>query len=150
MSEQVVTEAIPEARRPRSLMQQLFPSVVSGIIVGLIGAAVLGIIVQLATQGNNWDATVAAIYTGWVIFFMVGIGAFNDVVKWGFARREPTSAEEQELAGKDQGLWRYFRWTTDHKVVGNQYLFTTLLLFFTGSMGAFMIRLEQSRPGAIF
>ncbi len=55
-----------------------------------------------------------------------------------------------ELAGKGQGLWRYFRWTTDHKVVGMQYLFTVLIMFFLGSMGAFMIRLEQSRPGAIF
>jgi cytochrome c oxidase subunit 1 len=72
------------------------------------------------------------------------------VVKWGFGSREPTHAEEQELAGKGKGLWRYFQWTTDHKVVGNQYLFTTLLLFFVGSLGAFMIRLEQSRPGAIF
>ncbi len=151
MSEQVVMvhPTPPEARR-RSLMQQLFPSVVSGIIFGAIGAAVLGIIVQLATQGNNWDGTVAAIYTGWAFFFMVGIGAFNDVVKWGFGRREPTFAEEQDLAGKGKGLWRYFQWTTDHKVVGNQYLFTTLLLFFVGSMGAFMIWLEQSRPGAIF
>ena len=150
MSEQVVTETTPEARRPRSLVQQLFPSVVSGIVVGVIGAAVLGIIVNAATQGMNQDATIAAIYTGWVLFFMVGIGAFNDVVKWGFARREPTHAEEQELAGKGQGLWRYFRWTTDHKVVGMQYLFTTITLFFVGSLGAFMIRLEQSRPGAIF
>src|SRR2546429_547007 len=31
-----------------------------------------------------------------------------------------------------------------------QYLATVFVLFFLGSMGAFMIRLEQSRPGAIF
>src|SRR5260370_17515452 len=31
-----------------------------------------------------------------------------------------------------------------------QYLATVLVLVFVGSMGAFMIRLEQSRPGAIF
>src|SRR5947209_12137786 len=149
MSEQVVTETTPEARRP-SLRQQLFPSVVSGIVVGVIGAAVFGIIVNAATKGSNQDATVVAIYIGWVFFFFVGIGAFNDVLKWGFGRREPTPAEEQQLAGKGQGLWRYFRFTTDHKVVGMQYLATVLILFFVGSMGAFMIRLEQSTPGAIY
>src|SRR5260370_22516073 len=31
-----------------------------------------------------------------------------------------------------------------------QYLATVCVLFFLGSMGAFMIRLEQSTPGAIF
>src|SRR5437660_2032972 len=149
MSEQVVTETTPEARRP-SLRQQLFPSVVSGILFGVIGAAVLGVIVNAATKGSNQDATVVAIYIGWVFFFFVGIGAFNDVLKWGFGRREPTPAEEQQLAGKGQGLWRYFRYTTDHKVVGMQYLATVLFLFFVGSMGAFSIRLEQSTPGAIF
>jgi cytochrome c oxidase subunit 1 len=149
MSEQAVTETTPEARRP-GLRQQLFPSVVSGIICGVVGAAVLGIIVNLATHGQNQDATVAAVYVGWAFFFFVGIGAFNDVIKWGFARHEPTPAEELALAGKGKGLWRYFQWTTDHKVVGMQYLFTTLILFFVGSMGAFMIRLEQSRPGAVF
>ena len=149
MSQEAITETSIETRHP-TLRQQMFPSVVSGIIVGVIGAAVVGIIVGLATQGMNQDAVVAAVYLGWAFFFFVGIGAFNDVIKWGFARREPTHEEELDLAGKGRGLWRYFRWTTDHKVVGMQYLATTLFLFFTGSMGAFMIRLEQSRPGAIF
>ena len=141
-----------EAREVKrsGLIPALFPSVVSGIILGVIGAAVAGVIVNAATQGMNQDATVAAVYTGWLLFFFVGIGAFDGVVKWGFARREPTSAEELELAGKGQGLWRYFRFTTDHKVVGMQYLATVFVLFFVGSIGAFMIRLQQSTPGAIY
>ena len=99
---------------------------------------------------DNPDAPVVATYTAWTIFFFIGIGAFNGVWKWGFARQDPTADEELQLAGYQQGIWRYFRWTTDHKVVGMQYLATTLTLFFIGSMGAFMIRLEQSVPGAIF
>ena len=155
MTEKVVTETTTEARRP-SLIQNLFPSVLSGIVLGVVGAAIAGVLVNRITTAinpdgvPNDDAVVAAVYTAWVLFFLVGIGAFNDVLKWGFARRDPTPAEELQLAGKGQGLWRYFRWTTDHKVVGMQYLATTLFLFFVGSMGAFMIRLEQSRPGAIF
>src|SRR6202011_2738412 len=89
-------------------------------------------------------------YTGWTLFFFAGIGAFNGVWRWGFARHDDTLEEALDLAGKDQGLWRYFRFTTDHKVVGMQYLATVLVLFFLGSMGAFMIRLEQSSPGALY
>ena len=140
---------VATARRP-NLINSLFPSVVSGIVLGVIGAAIAGVIVNAATHGGNQDATVSAVFTGWLLFFFVGIGAFNGVVKWGFARRDATPAEELQLAGQGQGLWRYFRFTTDHKVVGMQYLATVLVLFFVGSMGAFMIRLEQSTPGAIY
>jgi cytochrome c oxidase subunit 1 len=135
--------------RRSSLIQQLVPSVVSGIVLGIIGAIVANLIVAHFAP-DNLDAIVVASYTGWTLFFFVGIGAFNGVLKWGFARQEPTPAEELALAGKDQGIWRYFRYTTDHKVVGMQYLATVLVLFFLGSMGAFMIRLEQSIPGALF
>ncbi len=137
-----------EARRS-SLLSNLFPSVISGIVLGVIGAVVCGLVIGAIVQDNQ-DAAVAAAYTGWIIFFFAGIGAFNGVWEWGFARRNPTHEEELQLAGQGQGLWRYFRYTTDHKVVGMQYLATTLLLFFVGSIGAFMIRLEQSVPGAIF
>jgi cytochrome c oxidase subunit 1 len=134
-----------------SFLQNLFPSVVSGIVLGVIGAIVAYVIVaHFVSPTVNPDASIVALYTGWTLFFFVGMGAFNGVFKWGFAPRDPTPAEELQLAGKDQGLWRYFRFTTDHKVVGMQYLATVLVLFFVGSMGAFMIRLEQSRPGAIF
>lgn len=127
----------------------IFPSIITGVIVGAVAAAAAYIVVSKLVP-DNYDAPVAAAYTAWVLFFFVGIGAFNDVFKWGFAPHEPTHAEEMLLAGKDQGLWRYFRWTTDHKVVGMQYLATVLVLFFVGALGAFMIRLEQSVPGAIF
>ncbi|HJT54951.1 MAG TPA: cbb3-type cytochrome c oxidase subunit I, partial [Ktedonobacteraceae bacterium] len=146
---------VAEVRRP-NLINQLFPSVVSGIVLGVIGAVIFGVVINKITAAvspdmvPNDDAVTVAVYLGWLLFFFIGIGAFNGIIKWGFARREPTVAEEMQLAGKDQGLWRYFRYTTDHKVVGMQYLVTVLIMFFLGSMGAFMIRLEQSRPGAIF
>src|SRR5579883_451143 len=156
MSSTVSSTSVAEVKRP-SLINRLFPSVISGIILGVAGAVVAGLLIHQITmiyskdgQTPNDDAVASAVYIAWVIFFFVGIGAFNGVFKWAFGRHEPTVAEEQQLAGKDQGLWRYFRFTTDHKVVGMQYLFTTLVMFFIGSMGAFMIRLEQSQPGAIF
>jgi cytochrome c oxidase subunit 1 len=135
--------------RRTSLMRSLFPSVVSGILLGVIGAVAANLIVTHFVPDNH-DAIVVATYTGWVLFFFIGIGAFNGVVNWGFAPREESLPEALDWAGHNQGLWRYFRYTTDHKVVGMQYLATTLAIFFIASMGAFMIRLEQSVPGAIF
>ena len=150
MSETITTnEAAVLEPRHYTLRQLLFPSVVSGVVLGVVGAVVVYFIVR-ALQPDNYDAQVVFAYTGWTLFFFAGIGAFNGVWRWGFARHDDTLEEALDLAGKDQGLWRYFRYTTDHKVVGMQYLATVLVLFFVGSMGAFSIRLEQSMPGAIF
>jgi cytochrome c oxidase subunit 1 len=150
MSETTTTsEAAVLEPRHYTLRQLLFPSVVSGVVLGVVGAVVVYFIVR-ALQPNNYDAQVVFAYTGWTLFFFAGMGAFNGVWRWGFARHDDTLEEALDLAGKDQGLWRYFRYTTDHKVVGMQYLATVLVLFFVGSMGAFMIRLQQSMPGAIF
>ncbi|GCE06732.1 cytochrome c oxidase subunit I [Dictyobacter aurantiacus] len=132
-----------------NLLQRLFPSVLSGILLGVL-AAVSAVLLVAIWYPENYDAQVVAAYSAWTLFFFIGIGAFNGVARWGFARRDATPAEELYLAGKDQGFWRYFRYTTDHKVVGMQYLFTVLVMFLLGSMGAFLIRLEQSRPGAVF
>src|SRR5205814_4031387 len=146
---------VARVSRPK-LFNNLFPSVDSGIVFGVVAAAVVGVLVirlttALSLDGvPNDDAVISSVYTAWVLFFFIGIGAFNGIFKWAFARREPTPAEVLQLAGKDQGLWRYFRFTTDHKVVGMQYLATVFVLFFLGSMGAFSIRLEQSTPGAIY
>jgi cytochrome c oxidase subunit 1 len=155
MSSTTSSTPVAAAKRP-GVMKMLFPSMFSGIVLGVVAAAIAGVVINRVTtayspdQVPNDDAVTAAVYTAWVIFFFVGIGAFNGIFKWAFGRREPTVEEELDLAGKDQGLWRYFRWTTDHKVVGMQYLATVFVTFFLGSMGAFMIRLEQSQPGALF
>ncbi|HLZ59774.1 MAG TPA: cbb3-type cytochrome c oxidase subunit I [Ktedonosporobacter sp.] len=133
-----------------NLIQLLIPSVIPGIVLGVAAAIITGIIVNNATQGKNLDAAVVAAYTAWTIFFFIGIGGFNGITRWGLASRDTTPAEDHQLAGKDQGLWRYFRFTTDHKVVGIQYLVTVCITFFLGAMGAFMIRLEQSQPGAVY
>ncbi len=42
---------------------------------------------------------------------------------------------------------RYFTWNTDHKVIGIQYLVTTLFFFLIGGAMAMLIRLELLQPG---
>jgi cytochrome c oxidase subunit I len=127
----------------------LVPSIVSGVVLGVVGAVVVGIIVHgLASPARRADATVAAAYAAWFVFFMIGMGAPNFLFKWALGRPDPTHEEELEQAGKGQGAWRYFRFCTDHKVVGIQYLVTILVLFAVGGLASWMIRLEQARSGA--
>jgi len=133
----------PAGRRRMVLM----PSIVSGLVLGVIAAIVAGELVSHLIDGNT-DAAIYATYTAWSVFFMLGIGAFNGIWDWGWGKAEHTFDQEMDWAGKDQGVWRYFRFTTDHKVVGIQYLITVLLLFTVGACAAFMIRLQQSQPGA--
>src|SRR2546428_14134791 len=112
MSSTTSSTTVATVRRP-NLINSLFPSVISGIVLGVAGAAVAGLLVNKITTAYspdsvpNDDAVAAAAYTAWVLFFFIGIGAFNGVIKWAFARRESTPAEELQLAGKGQGLGRY-------------------------------------------
>jgi cytochrome c oxidase subunit I len=135
----------PATGRRRSLV----PSIVSGLVLGVLGAVVVAVIVHALVHGaRRPDDTIVAAYAAWFIFFMVGIGAASYPVRWGLGRPETTHEDELELAGKGQGVWRYFRFCTDHKVVGIQYLVTVLVLFAVGGLASWMIRLEQGRTGA--
>jgi cytochrome c oxidase subunit I len=134
---------------PAGRRRALYPSIVSGLVLGVVGAVVVGIIVHaLASSQREADATVVAAYAAWFVFFLIGLGAPNYLFRWALGRPDPTHEEELELAGKGQGVWRYFRFCTDHKVVGIQYLVTILVLFAVGGLASWMIRLEQARSGA--
>ncbi|MGP0101240.1 MAG: cbb3-type cytochrome c oxidase subunit I [Solirubrobacteraceae bacterium] len=139
------TEVTPPARRRRVLV----PSILSGLVLGLIAAILAGVIVHgLVSGARQADDTMVSAYLAWFIFFLIGIGAWNFPIKWGLGRPDTTHEQELELAGKDEGVWRYFRFCTDHKVVGIQYLVTVLVLFLVGGAASWMIRLEQARTGA--
>jgi cytochrome c oxidase subunit I len=131
----------------RSRWHALVPSVVSGLVLGLVAAIVVGFVVSAVVPGAP-DATIVAAYVAWFLFFLAGMGAANYPVKWALGRPDPTHEEELELAGQGQGAWRYFRFCTDHKVVGIQYLVTVFVLFLVGGAASWMIRLEQAQSGA--
>jgi len=57
-----------------------------------------------------------------------------------------THEENMFYAGKDMGLKRYFRYTTDHKVVGIQYLVITMVIFGIAGILAMMIRANLGSP----
>jgi cytochrome c oxidase subunit I len=78
------------------------------------------------------------------IGFLAGIGAFDYWVY--YALGFPTRAEDH--SGHGAKSWRdYFRVNTDHKVIGIQYLVTTIFFFLAGGMLAMLIRAELAKPG---
>jgi cytochrome c oxidase subunit I len=78
------------------------------------------------------------------IGFLAGIGAFDYWVY--YALGYPTRPEDH--SGHGAKSWRdYFRVNTDHKVIGVQYLVTTIVFFVIGGMLAMLVRAELAKPG---
>jgi len=135
--------AAPGVRSRRRYTQ----SVLTALPGGLIGA-VLGFLLAAHALGFSRDGVVLSAMAGWSIGFLAGVGAFHYPLSWLSGRPTPGHDHDLELAGLNGGVWRYFRWTTDHKVVGVQYLVLGMVLFGAGGLGAMLIRLELMRPGA--
>lgn len=124
-------------------------NVLTGIGLGLV-VGIAAFMLGLQFWGNNdqgLDQAVIAGEVGWVLGFLVGIGAFVGPMRW-ILGRDLTYDDEMFLAGKDQGIGRYFRFTTDHKVVGTQYLVLAMTTFGVGGTLAMLIRTELITPGA--
>src|SRR5438874_6647567 len=81
------------------------------------------------------------------IGFLAGIGAFDYWVR--YAIGAPTQPEDH--SGHGAYSWRdYFRVNTDHKVIGMQYLTTTIFFFLAGGLLALLVRTELAKPGMQF
>src|SRR5215470_13883422 len=126
----------------------MFTGIAAGVILAVIGYFVSKALLPSPDDSPYTVNQVDAITMFcWVIGFMIGVGAFAGPFKW-LAGRDQSHADEEFLAGKDQGTWRYLRFTTDHKVVGIQYLVTVMTMFAVGGTLAMLIRTELLRPGA--
>ena len=87
--------------------------------------------------------TIAGLITA-PLGFLAGIGAFD---YWTYyALGYPTRAEDHSSHGARS--WKdYFRVNTDHKVIGIQYVVTTIFFFLAGGLLAMIFRAELARPG---
>ena len=124
----------------------IFTGLIAGIVLAVITYAVGSKLVPWGTQNATfqqvgYQALIAATYIAWVIGFMAGIGAFAGPIRWVLGH-DLTHADAEYMAGKGQGKFRYWKYTTDHKVVGIQYLIMTLVLFGLGGFLAMLIRTE--------
>ncbi|MDQ2630896.1 MAG: cbb3-type cytochrome c oxidase subunit I [Actinomycetota bacterium] len=76
--------------------------------------------------------------------FLAGFGCFDYWLRW--AVGAPTIPEDHSQHGAK--TWKdYFRFNTDHKVIGVQYVVTTFFFFFIGGLMAMLIRAELAQPG---
>src|SRR5215211_3331215 len=76
--------------------------------------------------------------------FLVGLGGFDFWAR--YASGKPTLPEDH--SGHGARSWRdYFRINTDHKVIGVQYVVTTIIFFLIGGFLAMLFRAELAEPG---
>ena len=88
-------------------------------------------------------ATVAGMVTA-PIGFLAGLGAFDYWLR--YAVGAPTIPEDH--SGHGARSWRsYFAVNTDHKVIGVQYVSSTIIFFLVGGLLAMLVRAELARPG---
>jgi cytochrome c oxidase subunit I len=116
---------------------------VGGLIGDLIGTAIHApsISYYAAEAGQN-DISVLLAYLFGTIGFLIGLGFANYPVRRMLGH--PPSLAEHESEG--EGIGRYFRLCTDHKVVAVQYIVGIGFFFLIGGINAMMIRTELLQP----
>jgi cytochrome c oxidase subunit 1 len=106
-----------------------------------VGIAAIG---RVAAGDSVWSLELSFTigYAFGLIGWLMGIGVWD---RWG---REWIGLP---VKGETTGAPRYLAFTSDHKVIGIQYLVTFLLLFLVSGLFAMMIRMHLLTPeGAVF
>ncbi|GAP15186.1 heme/copper-type cytochrome/quinol oxidases, subunit 1 [Longilinea arvoryzae] len=125
-----------------------------GLVRGVLGqilgtAAGIGLMTAIRTaMGLGWKAEPAAVLGAFfgVFGFLIAVGVVTDWWKW--AKGEETS--EAEDFQETPGTRRYFGVSLDHKVIGIQYIVTSLILMAFGGSFALAFRTELASSGMQF
>src|SRR5579875_4186429 len=128
----------------------LSPSVITAFLGGAagygighwIGNYIASDYAVVENTGQNNVAVVLALFFG-VLGFIAGIGAFN------YPLLKLLGYQPEEQPPVDDWT-KYFRFSTDHKVVGKQYLVGVIGMFFIGGLFAMAIRTELTNPTTHF
>jgi len=124
----------------------------TALIAGIAGAWLAWFIARhtFDATGRAYSDQVAVLTgCGWTVGFWFGIGALNGPIRW-LLGRDHTRADDLYYAGENQGRARYWKYCTDHKVVGVQYIVMTMVLLGAGGILAMGIRTELIVPGNHF
>jgi cytochrome c oxidase subunit 1 len=139
--------ALPPRRGLRRLTGAGWLRVLWAMPLGF-GLATLLVIGARAAMGFEplWELQVLIV--AWTIIvplaFLAGLGGFDYWAYWISGR--PTRPEDH--SGHGARSWKdYFRVNTDHKVIGIQYVVTTIFFFGAAGLMAMFMRAELARPG---
>ncbi len=132
-----------------AVMRALSLGLVRGLVTGAAGTGVgmlLTMGVRVRLDRIAWEpgpvTTVGAIFG--VVAFLAGVGAFTDWWRWG----QGQESGDPHHPGYDTPRWaRYFNFDPSHKVIGVQYMVTSLLLIVVAGLLALLMRVELSSPG---
>jgi cytochrome c oxidase subunit 1 len=140
------TESIPFPQK--SLITKL--NMGTGMVLGIIFAEATyfwGKSMWDMEEPNQLNRILIISMFAWSIGFLIGIGAFIGPFRW-LIGKDLTDEEQLFMAGKGQGISRYFRYCTDHKVVGIQYLVGVMVMLGAGGTMAMMIRTNLISSGS--
>ncbi len=118
--------------------------VIRGVVWGALGFGLGGggaaLIQALSGRSAGGPAVLVIGYVFGLVGWLLGVGVWRAWGREWFGR--PVESEETED-------WRrYFRFTTDHKVIGVQYLVTFVIVFLLAGLLAMLLRAELISPDA--
>ena len=123
------------------------PGLIRAIVGGLVAAAAGGAHSSLGATLRGADDTDqflwAGLYVCGLLGWLWGIGALGPWFGWATGRIEHVVPEHGA-----PGARRYFAFTTDHKVVGVQYLLTSFAFFVVAGIVALVMRVQLATPGS--
>ena len=143
--------AMPATSRRPAWQRLIGFNLLTGIVLGIVGwfvGYVIGDNIHGAglqyykTEAGQNDVAILLGYFCGVVGFLIGLGFANYPVRR-MLGHPPTLAEHES---EGEGIGRYFRLCTDHKVVAMQYLCGIGVFFFVGGLNAMLIRTELLQP----
>lgn len=118
---------------------------IKGLIFGAVGFAIGAGLMAVVGQSLPSDSAVAVGYLFFLIGWLMGVGVWDHWARgWFGLEIKPTPTQASH------GRTRYFLFSTDHKVIGIQYLVTFVILLLLGGLFAMTFRYELMRPGREF
>jgi cytochrome c oxidase subunit 1 len=143
MSESINTEY----KKPGFFSISLFRGVlflIPGLLIGMGIVSGVRLLMGLPAWSSNAAWTLGGIFG--TVAFMAGAGTIKDWLKLANGEDVPEHPE----APKFKGMAKYMSISFDHKVIGVQYGFTSLVLFLIAGLFALIFRTELASPGLQF
>ncbi len=117
---------------------------IKGLIFGIVGFVIGSGLMLLVGQPLASEPMVAVGYIFFLVAWLLGVGVWDHWARgWFGLENKPTPTF------KSHGVARYFAFSTDHKVIGVQYLVTFVALLLLAGALAMVIRLQLLQPTGI-